>query len=143
MAERREPAGSPRDAWTTAVVVDDWELLRLGLRAALGQLGVWVIAEAALARPGRPAGRGRRRPAAALDRRRRAGGRPGAAARRRAGGRPGAAAAAGRRDRPGGGRARRVAADREGARGARPSGRGRLEPRDRRGAVGVAGDRQD
>src|SRR6266487_2167271 len=52
MAERREPAGSPRDAWTTAVVVDDWELLRLGLRAALGQLGVWVIAEAALARDG-------------------------------------------------------------------------------------------
>jgi DNA-binding NarL/FixJ family response regulator len=52
MAARRQPAGSPRDAWTTAVVVDDWELLRLGLRAALGQLGVWVIAEAALARDG-------------------------------------------------------------------------------------------
>jgi DNA-binding NarL/FixJ family response regulator len=34
------------------VVVDDWELFRLGLRAALGQLGVWVIAEAALARDG-------------------------------------------------------------------------------------------
>src|SRR6266540_2626062 len=57
MAERREPAGSPRDAWTTAVVVDDWELLRLGLRAALGQLGVWVIAEAALARDGLRAAR--------------------------------------------------------------------------------------
>jgi DNA-binding NarL/FixJ family response regulator len=52
MAERGELAGSPRDAWTTAVVVDDWELLRLGLRGALGQLGVWVIAEAALARDG-------------------------------------------------------------------------------------------
>jgi DNA-binding NarL/FixJ family response regulator len=50
-------AGSPRDAWTTAVVVDDWELLRLGLRAALGQLGVWVIAEAALARDGLRAAR--------------------------------------------------------------------------------------
>jgi DNA-binding NarL/FixJ family response regulator len=52
MAERHEPTPSPRDAWTTAVVVDDWELLRLGLRAALGQLGVWVIAEAGLARDG-------------------------------------------------------------------------------------------
>src|SRR6266545_4003675 len=40
-----ERAGSPRGVWTTAVVVDDWELLRLGLRAALGQLGVWVIGE--------------------------------------------------------------------------------------------------
>jgi DNA-binding NarL/FixJ family response regulator len=39
------------------VVVDDWELLRLGLRAALGQLGVWVIAEAALARDGLRAAR--------------------------------------------------------------------------------------
>jgi DNA-binding NarL/FixJ family response regulator len=52
MAERGELDRSPREAWTTAVVVDDWELLRLGLRAALGQLGVWVIAEAALARDG-------------------------------------------------------------------------------------------
>jgi DNA-binding NarL/FixJ family response regulator len=34
------------------VVVDDWELVRLGLRAVLGQLGVWVIAEAGLARDG-------------------------------------------------------------------------------------------
>ena len=34
------------------MVVDDWELVRLGLRAALGQLGVWVIAEAGLARDG-------------------------------------------------------------------------------------------
>jgi DNA-binding NarL/FixJ family response regulator len=57
MAERREPAGSPRGAWTTAVVVDEWELLRLGLRAALGQLGVWVIAEAGLARDGLRAAR--------------------------------------------------------------------------------------
>jgi DNA-binding NarL/FixJ family response regulator len=57
MAERREPVGTPRDAWTTAVVVDDWELLRLGLRAALGQLGVWVIAEAGLARDGLRAAR--------------------------------------------------------------------------------------
>ncbi len=39
------------------MVVDDWELLRLGLRAALGQLGVWVIAEAALARDGLRAAR--------------------------------------------------------------------------------------
>jgi len=39
------------------VVVDDWELLRLGLRAALGQLGGWVIAEAALARDGLRAAR--------------------------------------------------------------------------------------
>src|SRR6266498_1575316 len=52
-----ERAGSPRGVWTTAVVVDDWELLRLGLRAALGQLGVWVIAEAALARDGLRAAR--------------------------------------------------------------------------------------
>ncbi len=34
------------------MVVDDWELVRLGLRAVLGQLGVWVIAEAGLARDG-------------------------------------------------------------------------------------------
>jgi len=34
------------------VVVDDWELVRLGLRSALGQLAVWVIAEASLARDG-------------------------------------------------------------------------------------------
>jgi DNA-binding NarL/FixJ family response regulator len=34
------------------VVVDDWELVRIGLRTALGQLGVWVIAEASLARDG-------------------------------------------------------------------------------------------
>jgi DNA-binding NarL/FixJ family response regulator len=52
MPERSERATRPRDAWTTAVVVDDWELLRLGLRAALGQLGVWVISEAGLARDG-------------------------------------------------------------------------------------------
>lgn len=57
MAERRERAGSPREAWITAVVVDDWELLRLGIRAALGQLGVWVIAEAELARDGLRAAR--------------------------------------------------------------------------------------
>jgi DNA-binding NarL/FixJ family response regulator len=50
--ERGERAGDPRAAWTTAVVVDDWELVRLGLRSALGQLGVWVIAEAGLARDG-------------------------------------------------------------------------------------------
>jgi DNA-binding NarL/FixJ family response regulator len=47
-----ERAADPREAWTTAVVVDDWELVRLGLRVALGQLGVWVIEEAALARDG-------------------------------------------------------------------------------------------
>ena len=41
------------------MVVDDWELLRLGLRAALGQLGVWVIAEAGLARDGLRAARAR------------------------------------------------------------------------------------
>jgi DNA-binding NarL/FixJ family response regulator len=52
MAQRRNRTGGPRDAWTTAVVVDDWELLRLGLRAALGQLGVWVVAETRLARDG-------------------------------------------------------------------------------------------
>ena len=34
------------------MVVDDWELVRIGLRTALGQLGVWVIAEASLARDG-------------------------------------------------------------------------------------------
>jgi DNA-binding NarL/FixJ family response regulator len=45
-------AGDPRQAWTTAVVVDDWELVRLGLRAALNQVGVWVIEEASLARDG-------------------------------------------------------------------------------------------
>ncbi len=52
MSEPGERAAGPREAWTTAVVVDDWELVRLGLRAALGQLGVWVIAEAGLARDG-------------------------------------------------------------------------------------------
>jgi DNA-binding NarL/FixJ family response regulator len=52
MAQRDEPAARPRDAWTTAVVVDDWELLRLGLRTALGRLGVWVVGEADLARDG-------------------------------------------------------------------------------------------
>jgi DNA-binding NarL/FixJ family response regulator len=52
MAQREEPAARPRDAWTTAVVIDDWELLRLGLRTALGRLGVWVVGEADLARDG-------------------------------------------------------------------------------------------
>jgi DNA-binding NarL/FixJ family response regulator len=52
MPQRSEPPSRPREAWTTAVVVDDWELVRLGLRSALGQLGVWVIAEAGLARDG-------------------------------------------------------------------------------------------
>ena len=52
MRERGERAEGPRSAWTTAVVVDDWELLRLGLRTALGQVGVWVVAEAGLARDG-------------------------------------------------------------------------------------------
>lgn len=52
MPERGDRPGDPREAWTTVVVVDDWELVRLGLRAALGQLGVWVIAEASLARDG-------------------------------------------------------------------------------------------
>jgi DNA-binding NarL/FixJ family response regulator len=52
MPKPGERTGNPREAWTTVVVVDDWELVRLGLRAALGQLGVWVIAEAALARDG-------------------------------------------------------------------------------------------
>ena len=33
-------------------MVDDWELLRLGLRVALGQFGVWVVGEARLARDG-------------------------------------------------------------------------------------------
>jgi DNA-binding NarL/FixJ family response regulator len=57
MAKRSEPAASPRDAWTTAVVIDDWELLRLGLRTALGRLGVWVVGEADLARDGLRAAR--------------------------------------------------------------------------------------
>jgi DNA-binding NarL/FixJ family response regulator len=52
MAQRDESAARPRDAWTTAVVIDDWELLRLGLRTALGRLGVWVVGEAHLARDG-------------------------------------------------------------------------------------------
>jgi DNA-binding NarL/FixJ family response regulator len=57
MVQRSEPASSPRDAWTTAVVIDDWELLRLGLRTALGRLGVWVVGEAHLARDGLRAAR--------------------------------------------------------------------------------------
>ncbi|HZD71792.1 MAG TPA: response regulator transcription factor [Actinomycetes bacterium] len=52
MPQRGQRADDPRQAWTTAVVVDDWELVRIGLRTALGQLGVWVIAEASLARDG-------------------------------------------------------------------------------------------
>jgi DNA-binding NarL/FixJ family response regulator len=57
MVQRSEPASSPRAAWTTAVVIDDWELLRLGLRTALGRLGVWVVGEAHLARDGLRAAR--------------------------------------------------------------------------------------
>jgi DNA-binding NarL/FixJ family response regulator len=52
MPERGDRAADPREAWTTVVVVDGWELMRLGLRAALGPLGVWVIAEASVARDG-------------------------------------------------------------------------------------------
>src|SRR6266540_2282988 len=52
MPEPGERSGGSREAWTTAVVVDGWELVRLGLRAALGQRGAWVIAEAGLARDG-------------------------------------------------------------------------------------------
>jgi DNA-binding NarL/FixJ family response regulator len=49
-----------RRGWRGAVVIDDWALVRLGIRAVLARLRVPVLADAALARDGlRVADRGR------------------------------------------------------------------------------------